>query len=66
MKEAGVDVSYDDLYAHLDFTFSHPEELLGYVKSMLVDVMLEEQTRRDIIGTKRVEEMWSPRLSIRQ
>lgn len=39
MKEAGVDVSYDEFeYAHLDFTFSHREELLGYVMSRLVDV----------------------------
>lgn len=36
MKGAGVDVSYNEFeYAHLDFTFSHREELLGYVMSRL-------------------------------
>ncbi|VFQ87146.1 unnamed protein product [Cuscuta campestris] len=40
MKDRGVDVSYNEFeYAHLDFTFSHREELLAYVMSrlMLVD-----------------------------
>ncbi|MFS7972272.1 putative triacylglycerol lipase [Helianthus anomalus] len=37
MREAGVDVSYNEFeYAHLDFTFSHREELLGYVMSRLL------------------------------
>lgn len=37
MKEAGVDVSYSEFeYAHLDFTFSHHEELLSYVMSRLL------------------------------
>ena len=37
MKEAGVDVSYNEFeYAHLDFTFSHREELLSYVMSRLL------------------------------
>lgn len=37
MRDAGVDeVSYNEFeYAHLDFTFSHREELLGYVMSRL-------------------------------
>ncbi|CAO2818380.1 unnamed protein product [Amaranthus hypochondriacus] len=36
MKEAGVEVSYNEYeYAHLDFTFSHREELLAYVMSRL-------------------------------
>ncbi|CAH2042975.1 unnamed protein product [Thlaspi arvense] len=36
MKDAGVDVSYKEFeYAHLDFTFSHREELLAYVMSRL-------------------------------
>ncbi|KAH9623245.1 hypothetical protein KSS87_011367 [Heliosperma pusillum] len=36
MNEAGVDVSYTEYeYAHLDFTFSHREELLAYVMSRL-------------------------------
>lgn len=37
MKEAGVEVSYTEFeYAHLDFTFSHHEELLAYVMSRLL------------------------------
>ncbi|XP_010537435.1 PREDICTED: gastric triacylglycerol lipase-like isoform X2 [Tarenaya hassleriana] len=37
MNEAGVDVSYNEFeYAHLDFTFSHREELLAYVMSRLL------------------------------
>ncbi|XP_058091374.1 uncharacterized protein LOC131237557 isoform X2 [Magnolia sinica] len=40
MKNEGVEVSYNEFeYAHLDFTFSHREELLAYVMSrmLLVD-----------------------------
>ncbi|XP_022725099.1 gastric triacylglycerol lipase-like isoform X2 [Durio zibethinus] len=37
MKDGGVDVSYKEFeYAHLDFTFSHHEELLAYVMSRLL------------------------------
>ena len=37
MKGAGVNVSYNEFeYAHLDFTFSHREELLSYVMSRLL------------------------------
>ncbi|TMW95984.1 hypothetical protein EJD97_008087 [Solanum chilense] len=37
MTDAGVDVSYNEFeYAHLDFTFSHREELLAYVMSRLM------------------------------
>ncbi|KAI4347158.1 hypothetical protein L6164_007997 [Bauhinia variegata] len=37
MKNAGVAVSYNEFeYAHLDFTFSHREELLLYVMSRLL------------------------------
>lgn len=37
MKKAGVDCSYREFeYAHLDFTFSHREELLAYVMSRLL------------------------------
>ena len=37
MKDAGVNVSYIEFeYAHLDFTFSHHEELLSYVMSRLL------------------------------
>lgn len=37
MKESNVDVSYNEFeYAHLDFTFSHREELLSYVMSRLL------------------------------
>lgn len=47
MKEAGVDVSYNEFeYAHLDFTFSHHEELLAYVMSRL---KLVEPARRQLL-----------------
>ncbi|XP_062116967.1 uncharacterized protein LOC133830881 isoform X2 [Humulus lupulus] len=37
MKDSGVNVSYNEFeYAHLDFTFSHREELLAYVMSRLL------------------------------
>ncbi|KAM7267064.1 hypothetical protein ACFE04_009230 [Oxalis oulophora] len=37
MKASRVDVSYKEFkYAHLDFTFSHHEELLAYVMSRLL------------------------------
>ncbi|KAL3512281.1 hypothetical protein ACH5RR_024998 [Cinchona calisaya] len=37
MKDSGVEVSYNEFeYAHLDFTFSHREELLSYVTSRLL------------------------------
>ncbi|KAJ3695676.1 hypothetical protein LUZ60_001053 [Juncus effusus] len=36
MKKGGVEVSYNEFeYAHLDFTFSHREELLSYVMKRL-------------------------------
>lgn len=41
MKESGVDVSYNEFeYAHLDFTFSHREDLLAFVMSRLLLVDL--------------------------
>ncbi|KAI8528702.1 hypothetical protein RHMOL_Rhmol12G0168300 [Rhododendron molle] len=44
MRDSGVEVSYNEFeYAHLDFTFSHHEELLAYVMSRL---KLVEPTRR--------------------
>ncbi|KAJ0985787.1 hypothetical protein J5N97_004143 [Dioscorea zingiberensis] len=37
MRRAGVEVSYNEFqYAHLDFTFSHREELLSYVMSRVL------------------------------
>ncbi|XP_066306353.1 uncharacterized protein [Miscanthus floridulus] len=37
MRKSGVEVSYNEFeYAHLDFTFSHREELLSYVMSRLL------------------------------
>lgn len=37
MRKFGVEVSYNEFeYAHLDFTFSHREELLSYVMSRLL------------------------------
>ncbi|CBI15422.3 unnamed protein product, partial [Vitis vinifera] len=37
MYKSGVDVSYNEFeYAHLDFTFSHHEELLAFIMSRLL------------------------------
>ncbi|XP_071731520.1 uncharacterized protein [Rutidosis leptorrhynchoides] len=37
MRDAGVEATYNEFeYAHLDFTFSHREELLRYVMSRLL------------------------------
>lgn len=45
MRDAGVDVSYNEFeYAHLDFTFSHHEELLAFVMSRL---LLEKSSRKE-------------------
>ncbi|KAK9748216.1 hypothetical protein RND81_02G043800 [Saponaria officinalis] len=50
MNEAGVDVSYTEYeYAHLDFTFSHREELLTYVMSRL---RLVKSTPKSNIGSE--------------
>ncbi|KAF8086925.1 hypothetical protein N665_0608s0004 [Sinapis alba] len=49
MRDAGVDVSFNEFeYAHLDFTFSHREELLTYVMSrlLLVEVTPPSQQRQ--------------------
>ncbi|KAL5818013.1 hypothetical protein ACOSQ3_026391 [Xanthoceras sorbifolium] len=51
MKESGVDVSYNEFeYAHLDFTFSHREELLAYVMSRL---LLVEPTSKQQFSQKK-------------
>lgn len=50
MKDAGVDASYNEFeYAHLDFTFSHHEELLAYVMSR---VLLVEPTQKQQFDQK--------------
>lgn len=47
MKDSGVDVSYNEFeYAHLDFTFSHREELLAYVMSRLL--LVEPDPKRQL------------------
>ncbi|KAE9588210.1 hypothetical protein Lal_00003296 [Lupinus albus] len=44
MKGAGVNVSFNEFeYAHLDFTFSHREELMSYVMSRLLLVEPKDQ-----------------------
>ncbi|KAL2935496.1 Gastric triacylglycerol lipase [Bienertia sinuspersici] len=53
MKEAGVKVSYNEFeYAHLDFTFSHREELLAYVMSRL---QLVKSTPKQQLGSEDEE-----------
>ncbi|KEH27074.1 gastric triacylglycerol lipase isoform X2 [Medicago truncatula] len=51
MKSADVNVSYNQFeYAHLDFTFSHREELLSYVMSrlLLVDPNSKHQVNQRV------------------
>ncbi|XP_033131341.1 lipase 3 isoform X2 [Brassica rapa] len=55
MREGGVDVSFNEFeYAHLDFTFSHREELLAYVMSrlLLVEPTSVEQRQTSQKGMK--------------
>ncbi|XP_010695732.2 uncharacterized protein LOC104908335 isoform X1 [Beta vulgaris subsp. vulgaris] len=57
MHEAGVDVSYNEYeYAHLDFTFSHREELLSYVMSrlQLVKATPKQRLGCQVEGPKKV------------
>jgi len=56
MKGAGVDVSYNEFeYAHLDFTFSHREELLSFVMSclLLVDPNPKHQVNQRGVRSRR-------------
>ncbi|KAJ1393887.1 AB-hydrolase lipase domain [Sesbania bispinosa] len=56
MKGARVDVSYNEFeYAHLDFTFSHREELLSYVMSrlLLVDPNPKHQMNQRAARSRR-------------
>lgn len=58
MKEAGVEVSYNAFeYAHLDFTFSHHEELLAYVMSrlILVGASMKQQPSQKSLKIRRKE-----------
>ncbi|XP_020239270.1 uncharacterized protein LOC109818247 isoform X1 [Cajanus cajan] len=56
MKGAKVDVSYNEFeYAHLDFTFSHREELLSYVMSclLLVDPNPKHHANQRVLRSRR-------------
>ncbi|PON47873.1 Alpha/Beta hydrolase fold containing protein [Parasponia andersonii] len=56
MKDSCVNVSYNEFeYAHLDFTFSHREELLAYVMSrlLLVEPTLTRQSSQKALKLKR-------------
>ncbi|KAJ6796660.1 uncharacterized protein M6B38_201985 [Iris pallida] len=49
MKRTGVEVSYNEFeYAHLDFTFSHREELLSYVMSRLLLVTPSQKLQTSV------------------
>ncbi|XVF53942.1 hypothetical protein PTKIN_Ptkin05aG0140900 [Pterospermum kingtungense] len=53
MKDSSVDVSYNEYeYAHLDFTFSHREELLAYVMSRLLLVEPSQKCHSKSEGSK--------------
>ncbi|XP_057735080.1 uncharacterized protein LOC130950565 isoform X2 [Arachis stenosperma] len=57
MKGAGVNVSYNEFeYAHLDFTFSHREELLSYVMSRLLLVDPNHKPQR-VARSKKKEQI---------
>ena len=57
LKEAGCKASYDEFdYAHLDFTFSHKEELQDYVMSSL---LLDTPPRRNSEQLPRSNKMQS-------
>lgn len=57
MKRAGVEVSYNEFeYAHLDFTFSHREELLAYVMSRLL-LVLPPQKQQGNQTTVRIRKL---------
>ncbi|KAM1098484.1 hypothetical protein ACFX19_015987 [Malus domestica] len=56
MDESGVDVSYGEFeYAHLDFTFSHREELLAYAMSrlLLVEPTPQQQSSQKAVRLKK-------------
>ncbi|EEF50639.1 uncharacterized protein LOC8286736 isoform X5 [Ricinus communis] len=56
MKDAGVDASYNEFeYAHLDFTFSHHEELLAFVMSrlLLVEPTQKQPSNQSALRLKR-------------
>ncbi|KAH9722586.1 Abhydro lipase domain-containing protein [Citrus sinensis] len=62
MKDSGVDVSYNEFeYAHLDFTFSHREELLAYVMSrlLLVEPDPKRQVSQKALKLKKKEQIES-------
>lgn len=63
MKDGGVDVSYREFgYAHLDFTFSHHEELLAFVMSrvLLVDPSQKQQLDKGSSRLRRKGQTKSP------
>ncbi|KAJ7969650.1 Lipase [Quillaja saponaria] len=52
LKDSHAGVSYNEFeYAHLDFTFSHREELLAYVMSRLL--LVEPQGSQRIVTSKK-------------
>ncbi|KAG5546418.1 hypothetical protein RHGRI_018559 [Rhododendron griersonianum] len=58
MRDSGVEVSYNEFeYAHLDFTFSHHEELLAYVMSRLrlVEPARRQPFRENFVRLKKKE-----------
>ncbi|PHT59896.1 hypothetical protein CQW23_02259 [Capsicum baccatum] len=58
MKDAGVEVSYNEFkYAHLDFIFSHHDELLAYVMSRLnlVGASMKQQPHKKLLKIRGKE-----------
>lgn len=55
LKQAGCKASYDEFdYAHLDFTFSHKEELQDYVLSRLLLVIPPRLTSEEAVHVNKV------------
>ncbi|TKY60910.1 putative lysosomal acid lipase/cholesteryl ester hydrolase [Spatholobus suberectus] len=62
MKDAGVDVSYNEFeYAHLDFIFSHREELLSCVMSRL---LLVEPNSKNQVNQRAVRSRKKGQVSV--
>lgn len=59
MRRSGVEVTYNEYeYGHLDFTFSHREELLAYVMSRLL-LVVPPQEKKSIERLRKVKKSQS-------
>lgn len=62
LKEAGCSTSYAEFeYAHLDFTFSHSEELLAYIMSRLSLIALRTTPPPVLTGVQDSQDRLQPK-----